>query len=334
MDMESWAEPPSVTLIQCQRSAVPQNAVTVPCRTQGNERKVGVIKRKVSPQNILCISPLATSLPSFSKCWGFQAEEIISQSYLSWGSSNAVRTGKGKSCAHPSVMIGYQNPSGIREWIREGKTWSRDFSKRQETPTCPFTCSINRGFSSEGANICFIYFPPNSQITKSKPTEGTFRHSYLRILFYAINLEYFTFVFFLCWIWVTSLKVINCCRSEPDTTVTCHSTTSDFKPGPDPSRGQSQWPVFRGATVEFIFLEFFREIHTEFSCTSCGHITPLHRSNSSCFISSSKDRTDLQSLEFSLATPCPVRWMHLISLSWRGNEGSGKKSKKMENNQS
>lgn len=143
--------------------------------------------KKESSSPKLCISPLATSLPSFSKCWGFQAEEIMSQSYLSWGSSNAVRIGKRKSCAHPSVMIGYQNPSGVREWIREGRTWSREYSKRQEAPTCPSTRSINRGFSSE-EQIYFIYFPtPNSQITKSKPTEGTFRYSYLRILFYAIT---------------------------------------------------------------------------------------------------------------------------------------------------
>lgn len=65
---ESRAEPPRVSRIHCQRSAAPQNAmVTVPCRTQGNERKVGEMKRNVPPQNGLCISPLATSLPSFSE---------------------------------------------------------------------------------------------------------------------------------------------------------------------------------------------------------------------------------------------------------------------------
>lgn len=59
------------------------SVVTVPCTTQGNKRKAQVIKRNVPPQNSLYISPLAISLPNFSKCRGFQAEEIMSQSYLS-----------------------------------------------------------------------------------------------------------------------------------------------------------------------------------------------------------------------------------------------------------
>lgn len=241
-----------MTLIQCQRSEAPQNAVTVPCRTQGNERKVGVIKRKVPP--------LATSLPSFSTCWGFQAEEIMSQSYPSWGSSNAVRIGKGKSCAHPSVMIGYQNPSGVREWIREGRTWSREYSKRQEAPTCPFTHSINRGFSSEEQKYV-LFISPQFTDYQIKANRGHIQIQLPQNFVLCHYLEYCTFVFFLFWIWVTSLKVINCCRSEPDTAVACHSTTSDFKPGSDPSRGQSQWPVFRGGAVEFIFLEWAYRIY-------------------------------------------------------------------------
>lgn len=132
--------------------------VTVPCRTQGNERKVGEMKRNVPPQNGLCISPLATSLPSFSEGWGFQAEEIMCWSYPSWRSSNSVRIGRGKLCAQSSVMIGYQNPSGIKEGIREGRPWSRESLKRQETPTCLCTfVALTEDFLQKSKDIFYLF---------------------------------------------------------------------------------------------------------------------------------------------------------------------------------
>lgn len=88
---------------------------------------------------------------------GFKQKRSCPQ--VTWAeSSNSVWIVKGNSCAHSSVMIGYQSSSGVREGIRK-ITWSREF-KETRSLNCLFICSINRGFSSEEWRyFLFIYFP-------------------------------------------------------------------------------------------------------------------------------------------------------------------------------
>lgn len=132
---------------------------------RGTKEKWERLKEMFLPKMVCAYLPWPHHCQVLVRAEGFNPERSGPKVTWAEGAQTQWEWEKGKLCSCSSVMIGYQNPWGIKEGIREGRTWSRS-SKRQETPACLFTCSINRGFSSEEQR--YVLFPLISRLPNQR----------------------------------------------------------------------------------------------------------------------------------------------------------------------
>lgn len=88
-----------------------------------------------------------------------------------------------------------------------------------------------------------------------------------------------------------------------------------FETGPNPSPGQTQWPLSETRLWSLVS----QSEHTAYAWTSCGHIIPSHRNNSSCFIVSAVwrlHRAQQPWIQFAYISDLR-NGMHFISLFWK-----------------